>query len=82
MISREVDGELKFPANNDETAGDISPNDRCTIPSIEGHEDAFFSDTIGPSFIAEDSERCIKKSVDSLDNHRIMVATRQNMDVD
>ena len=82
MISREIDGELKFSANDDETAGDVSPNDWCTIPSIEGHEDAFLSNTIGPSLIAEDSEGCIKKSVDSLDDHRIVVATRQDMDVD
>ena len=48
FVSRKVNREFEFMANNQEAAQNVGTNHRSRVPIVKGHEDAFKGHTIFP----------------------------------
>ena len=66
----------KFVANSDKTARDVRPWHRTRVPRIKQKKDGFIGYSYQVSLVARNLEPFREVSIDSFDEHWIVIRTR------
>ena len=79
---REVDEKREFTADGNKAAGNVGTRNRTGVPCVNEKKDGFEGSPDGIAFVGHDVKPFIQILIDALNEHRIVVVTRQNMIID
>jgi hypothetical protein len=71
-----IDRKSKFAANSNETARDVCPWHGTRVPPLKQKKDGFIGYSYRVSLIAHNLESFCEVSIDSFDEHWIVIRTR------
>ncbi len=81
LVGGKVYGKLELATKNNETPCNVRAHNWGGVPSVQRHEDAFLRHTVGTTFITEDLEALAQISVDTFNDHRIVIFARDDVDI-
>ncbi len=82
LVGGKVDGKVELATNNNDASCNVRAHNWGGIPGVQGHEDAFLRHAVGAALGTEDGEAFVEVAVNTLNDHRIVVFARDDVDVD
>jgi hypothetical protein len=82
LPNRKVNRKRELSSDSNEAAGDISARDGARVPCVYEEENGLLCDADGVSLIYQYAETFVEVSIKAFDQHRVMIAARENMAVD
>jgi hypothetical protein len=79
LVCGEVDWELKFMAKSNEASGEVCPRNGGAVPCIKEEQDSFHSNPDGVTFICHNFKTFVEIAIDALDQHAIVITTREDV---
>ena len=79
LVCGEVDWELKITAKSNKASREICTRNGGAVPCIKEEQDSFHSNPDGVTFICHNFKTFVEIAIDALDQHAIVITTREDV---